>query len=262
MRNQYDHELKLERALQYLETLKIEVQRWLGGNPYSIIIKLDPERGENSIGVNALRHPPSEFSLIIGDCLHNFRSALDSIVRALAITELNIPLPPEVEKRVQFPITENSRGFKDSKWRIRDISQEAQAEIEWLQPYNRRPDDFTKSPLWVLNELSNIDKHRLPHLTLFAVGEMPFRGTGRFKGGRQWEAAAVEDRTELLGIDALRDDLSGKVDVEFYIKGSIAFAGPIAQGADVFEILRGIRDEIMNEVLPRLRPFFPPLPLH
>lgn len=163
---------------------------------------------------------------------------------------------------MQFPVAEDCEGFRRIKWRIKDIPSDAQAEIEGLQPYNRRPDDPTRDPLYILNGLSNIDKHRLPHLMLFALASTGFGGSARFKIGRQREAAAVEDRAKLFNFGARRDDPSRKVDVEFSFEGSIAFAGPVAQGADVFEILPAIRNDIMDEILPKLAPFLPTLPLH
>jgi len=170
-------------------------------------------------------------------------------------------LPDDIAKKVQFPVTKNSQDFRSSEWRIRDIPDGAQAEIEGLQPYNRRQ-DYTPDPLWVLNELSNIDKHRLPHLTLFALGATHIGGDARFKVGTQQESAAVEGRTKLFGFGAHRDDPSRKVNMEFNLQFSIALKGAVTQGADVFEILPYVRDDIMNEVLPRLAPFLPPLPLH
>jgi len=256
----YDHDLKLYRARQHMERLEAEVKRWLGGNPYSIDIEFDPEGRQNVLWVNALRPPPAEFSLIIGDCLYNLRSTLDSLVYALAIAEQGSPLPKGIARKVQFPVTKNCEGFSSSKWRIRDIPEGAQAEIEELQPYNRRQNYYQDS-LWVLNELSNIDKHRLPHLTLFALRATSIGGNARTRIGSQ-PKAAVEGRTKLFSFGARRDDLSRKVNVEFNLEFSIAFKGPVTQGADVFEILPYIRDDIMKEVLPRLGPFLPPLPLH
>ena len=71
----------------------------------------------------------------------------------------------------------------------------------------------------------------------------------------------MEDRAKLFSFGARRDEPSRKVDIEFNLEGSIAFAGPVAQGADVFEILPAIRDKIVDEVLPSLSRFLPPLPL-
>jgi hypothetical protein len=173
-------------------------------------------------------------------------------------------LPDDVARRVQFPITEKAtgkQGFSGNKWMIRDIPEGAQTEIEWLQPYNRRPDDPTRDKLWVLNELANIDKHRVSHLTLFALTKFGFGGTARFKFGRQREAAAVVDSTKLFCFGPRLSEPRRKVDVQFNLGLSIALAGPIAEGAEVFEILRGIRNYIMDEVLPRLAPYLPSLPL-
>jgi hypothetical protein len=261
VRNQYDHDLKLYQALQHTVHLKTEVERWLGGNPYSLTIEFDPQRRENALWINALRSPPDEFSLIIGECLHNLRSALDNLVHTLAIRKHGSPLPQTIAKRLQFPIAKDHEGFRGIKWRIQDIPSEAQTEIEGLQPYNHRQDDPTRDPLWILNELSNIDKHRLPQLTLFALASTGFGGSARVKLGRQREVAAVEDRAKLFSFGARRDEPSRKVDIEFNLEGSIAFAGPVAQGADVFEILPAIRDKIVDEVLPSLSRFLPPLPL-
>ncbi len=65
---------------------------------------------------------------------------------------------------------------------------------------------------------------------LFALASTGFGGSARFKISRQREAAAVEDHAKLFSFRARRDDPSRKVDVEFTLEGSIAFAGPVAQG--------------------------------
>ena len=47
---------------------------------------------------------------------------------------------------------------------IRGIDERAQTVIKRLQPY-KRGDAFRGDRLWQLNELENVDKHRLPHAT-------------------------------------------------------------------------------------------------
>ena len=130
--------------------------------------------------------------------MHNLRCALDSLVYMLVIPVHGNPLPQAVAKRVQFPVAEDGGVFTRTKWRIEDIPSAAQAEIEWLQPCIRRPDDPTRDPLYILTGLSNIDKHRLPHLMLFALASTGFGGSAQFKISRQREAATVEDRAKLL----------------------------------------------------------------
>jgi len=65
--------------------------------------------------------------------------------------------------KTQFPIFFNDTpdNRKTIKRRIRGVATSAEAEIESLQPYKRRPLDPTADLLWLLSELDNIDKHRL-----------------------------------------------------------------------------------------------------
>jgi hypothetical protein len=46
------------------------------------------------------------------------------------------------------------------------IAPEAQKCIEEMQPFNQAQVTLERNPLWVLNELSNMDKHRVPHVAL------------------------------------------------------------------------------------------------
>jgi len=107
----------------------------------------------------------SALPLIVGDCVHNLRSALDHLVYQLAI--LN-GAGSDAASKTAFPIYLKSKAFKNV---VDDkvapfISSAALAEIEALQPYNTSdPPEF--DPLWRLSQLDNIDKHRL----LIVVGQ-------------------------------------------------------------------------------------------
>ena len=52
---------------------------------------------------------------------------------------------------------------------IRGDRVKAQTLLDAAQPYQRPNGRFDLHPLWILNELGNIDKHRTPLLTLLAV---------------------------------------------------------------------------------------------
>lgn len=115
----FNHALRLERALEHLQSLEAEVKRWLGGNAYGFVQEFDVQRSKNAVRAIAFEQPPASVNLLISDCLHNFRSALDNLVYDLALA-YNIahnpgsPLPPAVEKAVMFPIFQTRREFKDS----------------------------------------------------------------------------------------------------------------------------------------------------
>lgn len=208
MTGQYNHDLKLNRAIQHLERLKGEVKRWLGEHPYFLVSKFDPQRGEHSVWIRPEGEPPAEIGLIVGDCLHNLRSALDSLVYDLGRVWKGGELPPDVAKKSEFPIYIDPDEFrKFRKRKIGAISPHAQADIEGLQPYNEwghfrsymallgmRSHPEAHHPLWLLQELSNIDKHRERHLTLFGPEQVLFGGQGV-----DFELPTARDATSIKG---------------------------------------------------------------
>jgi hypothetical protein len=97
--------------------------------------------------------PLHDWSLVLGDAIHNMRSALDHIAYALALKYLsarNIRKLPD--RRTSFPLLgiPNSGQFDSA---TTNIEAAARDEIERLQPYNRR------NRLWFLSELDVADKH-------------------------------------------------------------------------------------------------------
>ena len=82
---QYNHELKLDRAREHLASLDSEWRRWRDGEPYRFAHEADPDTGENVIRLEVLERPPPKFAVILGDCVHNLRSALDNLAYELAV---------------------------------------------------------------------------------------------------------------------------------------------------------------------------------
>jgi hypothetical protein len=77
-----------------------------------------------------------------------------------------------------FPIFKTKSGFDDKgKAMIRGVHPDAKTFIEGLQPYNRGNRPITVSTLWWLRELSNSDKHKLPHLAVAAAHEVSLIST-------------------------------------------------------------------------------------
>jgi hypothetical protein len=65
-----------------------------------------------------------------------------------------------MEHVVQFPITDDPDKWAKAKWRIKPLSDDAKRVICAAQPY-QRGDDLVRSPLRLLRELDDADKHRL-----------------------------------------------------------------------------------------------------
>jgi len=165
--------LKLGRAEEHLNTIKSELLVWMDSKPYSISRKCDPQGSRYSQILEIAKPAPYDrWSLIAGDCIHNLRSSLDSLVYAVAIRESGSSPPPGYDK-LQFPITSSAENFAKQTYRLSSISNGARARIERAQPYNR-PHQQLPPLLSLLSELDNLDKHRLLNVVMANVGEGKF----------------------------------------------------------------------------------------
>jgi hypothetical protein len=272
MNRQYNHELKLDRAVQHLERLEAEVRRWLGGHPYFVVSKFDPERGEHSVWIRPEGEPPAELGLIIGDCLHNLRSALDSLVYDLATVYQEGLLSDRAAKKSEFPLYIDPDLFEEYRERkIGATDPCVQTKIEELQPYNEwssfrffmktmgmRAHPEACHPLWLLQELSNTDKHRERHLTLFGPEAVMYREENAdIAVSTVRDATSIKDRAKVLSYRPI--DPEGEVDVEFNFGLNVAFKeGPPAFGEPADRVLWRVYAFIKQEVLPALTPYLTP----
>jgi hypothetical protein len=141
---------KLGRAEEHLEALERELRAWFATEPLDAIPGArvgDTEDWHIEISTPL----PGRLSLIAGDCVHNFRCALDHLAMALAVANGASP----DDRGVAFPVCGNAADFA-SKNSIRALRQDARDFIESVQPY-RLPGAWA---LTELNHLDNKDKHR------------------------------------------------------------------------------------------------------
>lgn len=78
-------EAKLRRAEGHLQTFESEVVRFFEQNPYRITYEADLNALSYTFYIHDLVPPDPDWGLIIGDCIHNLRSALDHLAYQLAI---------------------------------------------------------------------------------------------------------------------------------------------------------------------------------
>jgi len=85
--------LKLDRAYEHSKALEDEATGWIKAKPYGIVDEPDPETTPDWVSarhhhrrfrVTRVDPVPDRFSILIGDCVHNLRSALDHLALALA----------------------------------------------------------------------------------------------------------------------------------------------------------------------------------
>jgi hypothetical protein len=162
-----DIRVKLDRAKEHLDALNADLQQFATEEPHPLHVVI-PDRAYTVQDVVWMRDPPARWGALVGDCVHNLRSALDHIVWALSGGNRYAP------QHAEFPIFENPfKFFERTKkgepargsgiWKIAGVvPDEARAIIEGLQPFNRPQPE--RHPLWIIHELDRFDKHRALHV--------------------------------------------------------------------------------------------------
>lgn len=210
---------------------------------------------------------------MIGDVVQNLRNSLDHLVFALAKV-YTCTLTEEIARKSKFPIIgdETSKGMPGSgsnKFRdnavqmLQAIDPKAKDAIERMQPYQRGR-NFRSHPLWQLNELSNIDKHRMLHVTapnfagLAIPAAMCVPPQQRREGGKLevFGLGAVEGETVFARIPRGMLVPDHEMNTNIVPIFEIAFKDEPLIGEKVIQILSGIFDYIDTEVIPNLRIFF------
>lgn len=278
-----DHELKLIRAHYHLQQLDTEMNAWLDIQRQSIVTEPDPDNpGYFLVKVTAPRPPADPFGVMVGDCVHNMRSALDHL--AFALLKRHTPtLTDKLIKDSEFPIfgDEDRQGNTGAgpklfhngamKTKIAGVAPAAQTEIERLQPYHRGK-DWRGHHLWVLSVLANIDKHRLIHPVVaayaatvmkFAHGAaagfaIPYRAPGDIGYAMHVFDGIVEGETVVARVQT-RPSMDGdEMTVDFDVPLKVMFeqAAPgDPPGESIVDTLAAIYSYIRTDVFPPLTPY-------
>lgn len=146
---------KIERARHHFVDLQSELREYKSRKPFQLIEVADGDSVE--IQVRVTERIPTAITLVLGDCVHNLRSALDHIVYE-AVAKAGT-------SNCDFPIwSRASNEFTQKDWKtfVRNKVQGGNAAalrryLETLRPYVGGNDEY----LWVLHRLDIIDKHRL-----------------------------------------------------------------------------------------------------
>jgi hypothetical protein len=267
-----DYIQKFHRANHHLADLDNRLVNWFNSGSHTAWFEPNPNRPkELLVKASTDELPVDPFSLIIGDVVQNYRSCLDHVALALANAHTK-PLPEAMAGDSQFPIIGdvNRKGdagqglamFEAQRRRIIGASPAAQAVIQRYQPYHRG-NDYKLDPLWILGELSNIDKHRTLHLATvythgwtFSPGRLVRFPILKFQG-------AMPINFSTTGASVKRDTVIGQMEivrnpnmnVELEIAPSIAFADGVAAHTDVIDVLNSIQTHLGAKVLPELLKF-------
>ncbi|MDK2743476.1 MAG: hypothetical protein NDI90_11220 [Nitrospira sp. BO4] len=139
-----------------MKLIEETISTFFDSNPYPIVTERDPEDGVyHARLVYPQKLPYRQISLMIGDCVHNMRAALDYIAWELAGANMD-------DTVTMFPIFDTDTEFaKSAGRRIKNVSPEdARTLIERLQPYSRRYGGHLLA-LSAINKLDISDKHKV-----------------------------------------------------------------------------------------------------
>lgn len=228
--------LKHGRAKAYYEEYLRELDAFFKANPLELISHLDPVENTHRFQANQPASVPPKFGLIAGDLIQCLRTCLDYLVWELVLAGGGQP-----NQKHMFPITTSAANFAEQvkRHRLAGIDSAAIAEIEKLQPYNWTGSG--SSPLFAIDELSVINRHRAVLLTAFMT-------EASYDAQITFPAMTVN-----LNVGPTPEDMEVKGSLLFYV----AFQDGVMAKAEVASTLQKLAGYLATDVFPKFRAFFP-----
>ncbi len=248
--------LKIDWAEKHLDALDAEIDRWNSGprKPRRL------QRIRDGVPPTEFRAQirfdppiPDNIPMIIGDAVHNLRSALDHLACALA--ELKIPTDSQTgHSGIEFPIYVSEDKFnKRGAAKIKKLPTAVQHQIRSLQPYHAG-DNARMQFLWALHQLDIIDKHRQISIMGGRYGlpenirPQASQGNEVLFQGRIYVPFKDGDIIRILGVDPeFEPDMTGTLAVQW---------GDRPDEYIEYGTLRHIHKHVTDKVMPRFVRFF------
>lgn len=200
---------KLDRAEHHIVELRSEVDFFLAPDSVAVEYELQ-DGGRRLVARLRVSQPvPDHWAAIIGDAVHNVRSALDHLAFHLARSGKGSDLTEAEARGVQFPITKTAGEFQAQiGQKLFSVTQPAVGAIETLQPFwsvdqttglssAERLAAIDGHSLAVLNRLSNLDKHRHPHLAVTTPNRAISSGLPGVQSAFSWGQRPFVDGSEI-----------------------------------------------------------------
>ncbi|MEG3169242.1 hypothetical protein U1737_13695 [Sphingomonas sp. LB3N6] len=159
--------LKIERTNLHFAELQRSISAYMATKPFRLTIEPDVANSAKHVRLRINQEVPSRLGAMVGDTIHNLRSALDILACDLARANGNGSL--SAIRETYFPISANSELFEKgirnpvsgewhqaAKKKIRRLSAHHQQIISSMKPYQGGNDD-----LWHLHQMDILDKHQL-----------------------------------------------------------------------------------------------------
>jgi hypothetical protein len=215
---------KIERAQEHRERLDAvinPVRSW-ESEVFHMDAKLDPQSGYHIFRLAAIPEDwRLEVGVILGDAVHNLRSALDYLFWQLYCCYIQVPQSRAEAKRVQFPIEDSSQRLANKRVHFNKIPPAHWAVIDSAQPYPGRNDPGRA--IGALRDLSDRDKHQVLNPLLLSTNVLTFddervpfdRATGPLR-------IPKPPRRLEIGTEVVRVPFPPDVDAEMEMAGYVA----------------------------------------
>lgn len=243
---------KLDRARLHLAELDVESERIENLGRDAVFVDYDAERAHDVVRFRTVPKISETFPLVLGDAIHNLRSALDHLACQIVIGhELDVEEGPG---GTQFPILDETRKSNVPDGRYLPylnppVPIPTRELLDEVQPYKRPY--AANHDLYPVKHLDNCDKHRELVVTIVSFVTIGWVGDRNMVGANQ---GPYEDGDEICRFESL----TGKPDPDFKptIPMTIRFDQPEAGNWSPSESAADLLRQhsltyITNEVIPR-----------
>ena len=140
--------IKVERAKEHIRDLDLKISEFKNRHPYEFKRESDSGQGERVYSLKIHQCVPIAWGAILGDAIHNLRSALDILVYQFVVSNRHEPTT-----KTGFPISKDRKDFESKgPQKVRGAPSGVIALIEELRPYKGGTEVF-----WVLHKLDIAD---------------------------------------------------------------------------------------------------------
>ena len=247
---------KLDRAQWHFDALRIELEPYHANSPISVRSVHNLEGTEQPIKiryfVDRLEPIPPRWSVIVGDLIHNARSAIDNAAWTLMCAEKGVAFAQRNAYSVSYPIHWTIDKFRRS-FMAQNLSGARRLAITEMQPYEREMEHPERDALWVLNKLSNIDKHQAFHIVTFIGMDSTVRTDPPLSEGeiRFVTKGPLSVGVEIMEFTATRPLLYCPIEVVNRITAQICLLAPenvnVPLDVGITELIKRAR-EVVNAV--------------
>jgi hypothetical protein len=158
-------DLKVKRAQKHIDDLKCAFDRFIETHPHTFVFGNDTDTNTRSVEVRFGEAIPTEFSLILGDAIHNLRTALDHATWELIGIDGGTQ-----DRQTAFPSRRTKIEYETACHGIKTPCDDTKKFLIALAAYEGGAGEI----LYALNRLDNADKHTVltPVIGMARVGEI------------------------------------------------------------------------------------------